>query len=196
MGAALLFSLAITLVLYSIFPICFAMLRKKSISRRKYLVFCYCFNLIPMAVAVSIAGSSTGGPYLIWTWFFAKVIGLNQLEGRGVLSDAVDSAMTTEQPPEDGICTALTAADEKTEELQDSPDTQHCRKCGKELVPGAVFCLECGEKVSSEEVTTAPEEQTVEVPADEYQIKFCHHCGYKLMENSRFCSNCGAEING
>lgn len=191
-----LFSITITLLLYSIFPYCFSVLRKQPISRKKYLTLCYCVNILPMVAAIAIAGSSTGGPYLLWTWVFAKKVGLSQLQERGLILDDETVPETAEesilQESPDEAAEEVTVIPEETQ----MGDVLRCKNCGKELVPGALFCLECGEKVPASEDDPIPEIQTKLIKPDEYRVRFCHYCGYKLMENSRFCSNCGAEING
>lgn len=52
-----------------------------------------------------------------------------------------------------------------------------CKFCGSELVDDAVFCSNCGEKISKD------------VPP-----KFCACCGTELDDDSMFCSNCGKKI--
>lgn len=52
---------------------------------------------------------------------------------------------------------------------------KNCRKCGAELIEGAKFCLECGEKVVNEII--------------------CAECGFRLPEKAKFCFNCGTKVN-
>lgn len=49
-----------------------------------------------------------------------------------------------------------------------------CKKCNSRIPTGSKFCLECGEKVTTE--------------------IFCLSCGEKLPPNAKFCSNCGSKI--
>ena len=68
----ILVSLVITLAAYGAFPLIFAKTRKKIITKRKYNVLCYCFNILVMILFVAINGeASSGGPYLLWTWVFS-----------------------------------------------------------------------------------------------------------------------------
>lgn len=58
---------------------------------------------------------------------------------------------------------------------QKDPETKrYCSSCGKELVPGAKFCFECGAKVMTDE---CPSCGTKIRPG----MKFCFECGYKLL---------------
>ena len=52
-----------------------------------------------------------------------------------------------------------------------------CKFCGSELVGDAIFCSNCGEKISKD------------LPP-----KFCVGCGAGLDDDSVFCSNCGKNI--
>ena len=48
-----------------------------------------------------------------------------------------------------------------------------CPKCGAPLAPGAKFCPECGEKLSTQ--------------------RHCTECGAALPANAKFCGECGAK---
>ncbi len=62
-----------------------------------------------------------------------------------------------------------------------------CVKCGAPLPQNAKFCLECGEKVSENDMTVCPQcQKTVK------KGKFCLECGYKFVST---CSKCGAEVS-
>lgn len=50
-----------------------------------------------------------------------------------------------------------------------------CSKCQAELLPGASFCRECGQRVTT-------------------QVLFCRNCGNKVEGNSLFCSKCGTKL--
>ena len=52
-----------------------------------------------------------------------------------------------------------------------------CRKCGAELVAGAMFCRVCGEKVETEN-----------------RVKFCPNCGNEIVSGASFCRKCGYDI--
>lgn len=81
----ILVSLIITLVAYGAFPLIFARARKKIITKRKYNVLCYCVNFLVMVLFIAVDGeTSSGGPYLLWTWVFSTS-GIKTLRSRGVL---------------------------------------------------------------------------------------------------------------
>ena len=54
----------------------------------------------------------------------------------------------------------------------------YCRTCGFKLDDDAVFCMNCGIKIS--EISTN---------------KFCMHCGNELDADSTFCMSCGNKIH-
>ena len=61
-----------------------------------------------------------------------------------------------------------------------------CSKCGAQLPENAKFCLECGEKVVSEDKIVCPEcGKTVA------KGKFCPECGHKFITA---CPKCGKEV--
>ena len=83
----ILVSLLITLVAYGAFPLVFARMRKKTITKKKYNLFCYCVNFLVMVLFVAVNGnSSSGAPYLLWTWVFS-MSGIKTLKIRGVLEE-------------------------------------------------------------------------------------------------------------
>jgi len=51
----------------------------------------------------------------------------------------------------------------------------NCSNCGKELVEGAKFCLECGTKIAQSE------------------SNICTKCGTEFKEGAKFCLECGAK---
>lgn len=60
-----------------------------------------------------------------------------------------------------------------------------CAKCGNPIPAGALFCLNCGERVDT---------------ADENKIDggnelvFCPSCGKAIQEGMEFCPNCGGKV--
>ena len=159
----ILLSLLITMIAYSALPLLFAILRKKGITKKKYNIFCYCVNFGVAFIFICINGSSSGGPYLLWTWIFST-LGIKVLRTRGILitrsiEDDVESQ--TEEIAEKPFA-------EKKEPLSQAPiptDTMikidistvtgeplicYCRKCGTKLTKESVFCHKCGTKVVKE----------------------------------------------
>ena len=75
-----------------------------------------------------------------------------------------------------------------------------CAKCGAALPQNAKFCLECGEKVVSEDSVVCPEcGKTVA------KCKFCLECGHKfitvcpkcgkdVVSGAKFCLECGEKL--
>lgn len=81
----ILVSLVITILAYGAFPIIFAKIRRKNITKKQYNIRCYGINLLVMFVFCVINGeASSGGAYLLWTWIFTSV-GLKTLQNKGVL---------------------------------------------------------------------------------------------------------------
>lgn len=74
----------------------------------------------------------------------------------------------------------------------DTTEVEHkepkkCPKCGATLPDGAKFCLECGEKIESDN-------DLVKCPSCGNMVhkgKFCSECGYRFPLR---CPNCGAEL--
>ncbi|MBR2473954.1 MAG: zinc ribbon domain-containing protein [Clostridia bacterium] len=126
---AILVSLIVTVLVYGAFPIIFAKVRKASITKKKYKCLCFGINFIGMVFFVALNGVSSGGPYLLWTWFFSSY-GSKILETQGLL---LEENQPTQEPVEQNqkIC--------------------FCRQCGTGLSHGSRFCRKCGTKVIDEE---------------------------------------------
>lgn len=148
----LLVSLIITLAVYSAFPLIFARTRKKTITKRKYRVLCYCVNFVVMVLFIVMNGeASTSGPYFIWTWVFSAS-GIRTLESRGLLEGWLpdDHVKTTSQASEETDSEISIEADAETETpsaSEEEPVIRFCRKCGFELIAGSDFCSKCGTAV-------------------------------------------------
>lgn len=91
----LVVSLLITLVAYGAFPIIFAKIRKKQITKGKYKTLCYIFNFFVMFLFIAMNGKASGGPYILWTWVFTnsgvKILNRNM---KLIGSEEVDSIKT------------------------------------------------------------------------------------------------------
>ncbi len=87
----------------------------------------------------------------------------------------------------------------------------YCENCGKSLIRGYQFCLECGTPVppenNAEEEQEAPVQQTEEtneplgMPAVEPisneeggVLVFCQTCGMRMQKNTTHCEKCGMQL--
>ena len=152
----ILVSLVITLAAYGAFPLIFARTRKKIITKRKYNVLCYCFNILVMILFIAINGeASSGGPYLLWTWVFSAS-GIKTLRNRGVLEGflPIDYTKTSTYQSSQVMGSDIALETEvKTETppvQEEKPPIRFCRKCGFELIAGSEFCSKCGTAVIKE----------------------------------------------
>ena len=152
----ILVSLLITLVAYGAFPLVFARMRKKTITKKKYNLFCYCVNFLVMVLFVAVNGnSSSGAPYLLWTWVFS-MSGIKTLKIRGVLEETQNknykNAVATEAAE---VAKTTTSKDTMIAAAglpvsEEIPRIRFCRKCGFELIDGSEFCSRCGTAITKE----------------------------------------------
>ena len=152
----ILVSLLITLVAYGAFPLVFARMRKKTITKKKYNLFCYCVNFLVMVLFVAVNGnSSSGAPYLLWTWVFS-MSGIKTLKIRGVLEETQSKNYKNDVSTEVAEVANTTiskdsmiaAAEHPVSE--EMPRIRFCRKCGFELIDGSEFCSRCGTAITKE----------------------------------------------
>ena len=149
----ILVSLLITLVAYGAFPLVFARMRKKTITKKKYNLFCYCVNFLVMVLFVAVNGnSSSGAPYLLWTWVFS-MSGIKTLKIRGVLEETQNKNYKNDVSTEVANTTIskdsmIAAAEHPVSE--EMPRIRFCRKCGFELIDGSEFCSRCGTAITKE----------------------------------------------
>lgn len=152
----ILVSLLITLVAYGAFPLVFARMREKTITKKKYNLFCYCVNFLVMVLFVAVNGnSSSGAPYLLWTWVFS-MSGIKTLKIRGVLEETQNKNYKNDVSTEVAEVANTTiskdsmiaAAEHPVSE--EMPRIRFCRKCGFELIDGSEFCSRCGTAITKE----------------------------------------------
>ena len=152
----ILVSLLITLVAYGAFPLVFARMLKKTITKKKYNLFCYCVNFLVMVLFVAVNGnSSSGAPYLLWTWVFS-MSGIKTLKIRGVLEETQNKNYKNDVSTEVAEVANTTiskdsmiaAAEHPVSE--EMPRIRFCRKCGFELIDGSEFCSRCGTAITKE----------------------------------------------
>ena len=136
----ILVSLLITLVAYGAFPLVFARMRKKTITKKKYNLFCYCVNFLVM---------------VLWTWVFS-MSGIKTLKIRGVLEETQNKNYKNDVSTEVAEVANTTiskdsmiaAAEHPVSE--EMPRIRFCRKCGFELIDGSEFCSRCGTAITKE----------------------------------------------
>ena len=152
----ILVSLLITLVAYGTFPLVFARMRKKTITKKKYNLFCYCVNFLVMVLFVAMNGnSSSGAPYLLWTWVFS-MSGIKTLKIRGVLEETQNKNYKNDVSTEVAEVAKTTISKDTMMAAaglpvsEEMPRIRFCRKCGFELIDGSEFCSRCGTAIKKE----------------------------------------------
>lgn len=83
----LLVMLLITIVVYSVFPIAFALVRNKKISGRRYRVYCFIFNLVVHIIFAGLglfANFSNITPLIIWT-FASTSFGISIMSKKNII---------------------------------------------------------------------------------------------------------------
>lgn len=202
----LLFNAFITLIIYMIFPLCFASLRKKAITRMKYRFICYAVNgMIHIFVFALLFKSFSFVPCILWTWLFCKA-GESFLKQNGFLrignKDTDDSTPETafssnriEQSSElvkqdleakqgnHGISKSIKQESlpqsipvEQQDHTESVPIPAFCRKCGFKLLPDSAFCSKCGTPVF--------------IPKPK-----CKNCGEELPDGAAYCHHCGNKVS-
>ena len=170
----LLYSATVTLLMYSIFPIFFALLRKNPITTKKYRGLCYGLNAaIGSLVMLIIAGRApTPAPYLLWTYVFSGC-GKKILSARGII-------------PEN-----LQVATELSQRYANTAKDRFCHKCGKPLKDGSRFCAKCGTAID-EDASTLP----ISKPGNATKsgtVWVCCYCHSKNLDNRTTCWSCGQQ---
>ncbi|MCI5668402.1 MAG: zinc ribbon domain-containing protein [Oscillospiraceae bacterium] len=85
----------------------------------------------------------------------------------------------------------------------------YCENCGKKLIRGYQFCMECGTPVPPDEdeeeqqSDQQPEaQQGTEMPgikplgSDEGTLVYCPTCGMRMQRSTDFCEKCGMRLSG
>lgn len=86
----------------------------------------------------------------------------------------------------------------------------YCENCGKKLIRGYQFCIECGTPVppeDAEELNDQPDESdqtgaqsSEEMPgikplgSEEGTLVFCPTCGMRMQKSTEFCEKCGMKL--
>lgn len=141
-------ALFITMLAYGSFPLIFAEVRKKHISKRKYNILCYGINFfVSLVFSIANSGSSAMGlPYLIWTWTFST-LGLKILKRKDIVDESQD--LTTENKRNRGISVSHESINVEKKSIDTSKIAQvkHCTRCNNKLQGDDTFCSRCGKKV-------------------------------------------------
>lgn len=73
------------------------------------------------------------------------------------------------------------------------PEIKICKKCGSKLPDNISFCVVCGAKIESEEITYANEANMTDLePKSEKML--CSVCGNEISANKKFCTKCGTKV--
>ena len=84
-------ALLITMFVYGAFPVSFAIIRKKPITKKKYKGVCYGINAIIailfLVIEIVISGAAGSiAPYILWTGIFS-IYGVKRLRKKGLIID-------------------------------------------------------------------------------------------------------------
>ena len=88
----------------------------------------------------------------------------------------------------------ITALHEKVDALNAQIMSLTCTACGAVLEDGALFCTNCGCKVTAEEPAPACTDCNPIPAALENPVPKCISCGAVLEEGALFCTNCGTRL--
>lgn len=80
---------------------------------------------------------------------------------------------------------ALDKIEQLKNDIQIIKGTNNCPNCDAEVATNAIYCSECGLKLTEEDSE----------PTDVIQTKTCTHCGMITDINSAFCTGCGEKLN-
>ena len=175
----LIISLLITMIAYGAFPIIFAITRKKTITKRKYFLFCYGFNFfIWILFQIVNGGTFSVVPYYLWTRIFSAR-GLNSLEEHGILEGYQYSEVNI---TEDDATDSVECCDEAMPERESSFD--------EDIIEDSttVLTIDCEEPTL--EQSDAQEKIEVKKRTKKKE-KFCKHCGNVLNGKNTHCTSCG-----
>ena len=174
----LLFGIIVTFVLFSIFPVAVAIIRKTVITEKAYRGLCYKLNLMMVAIELIFSILIGNGikiriwPYLIWTEV-AACIGRAILKRKGLLVKDLpkDKAGVTRQEVLDN---QIPTSDQNIHEKRENS-----------------FC----EKNTSSQGKSPDSTQVNQtIPRTDIMAHKCVNCGSQILENDKFCSSCGQKI--
>lgn len=151
--------LSLTLALYGVFPLVFAIIRKKPITQAKYFIICFVFNFILHLLLIAISSSiydtphSPSAAYAIWTCVFTgigdRILKKKCLLGGAKESVPAETAILEKQTEEYFITyvdpTKIKDGNISVAAIAERP--RYCRRCGRKLEFDSVYCHRCGTKV-------------------------------------------------
>lgn len=181
----ILVSLIVTLAVYCAIPLLIASFRKKPITRRKYRHVCFAANIIPLLIFIVINGSSSGGPYLIWTTVFAGS-GSKKLATRGLLIDGKGVKQQT---------TYQTAATKMSLSPANSEESALGKSHGNYHITGKDIRLEPASE--SQPIYSSPKNSPPVAPAPapaSSKQRFCKYCGGAIDSETKQCTSCGKQF--
>ena len=141
---SLIISAIITAGVYSAFPLIYAWLRRRRVTKKGYRIVCYCVNfavtlLLSMVnILVSNEQDGTAGvwAYVFWTGIFT-VPGAKILRRRGALEGSVAT-------PDESDSEYEPAAYERYAGEGRRRTLRFCTRCGFKLEENSRFCSRCG----------------------------------------------------
>lgn len=173
----LLLSLLVTLVAYGAFPVIFARVRKKVITKKKYTALCYAVNFLAVLFFIVLNGEpSSGFPYLLWTSIFSSK-GVKELKSRGVLEGS--------QPFD---YTKTETFKVTTEKVEIEPAEVSTTDSSPSVVDEQPSENENG-LIEKEEAETAyyPKKKPLK------KVRYCKFCGGEIDSEIKKCTSCGKQ---
>lgn len=181
----ILISLAITLAAYGAFPLIFAKVYKRIITKKKYRWYCFGFNLLVMITFCIIYGRfSSWGPYVIWTTVFSGV-GIKMLTNKGQLSEPKLHAKL-KTPSED-----ISAEPEVTQTVNED-DTQASLASSPNEVTGSTYIDEIAEPkplhIAAPYVNTSPRKRAFKIALAVVSILLVTSLTFNVIQYTRSSS--------
>lgn len=127
-------------------------------------------------VAEKVAQNEGSGQFTNMGIGLGMMTGVGSTVG-GIVGSSINGAMNMTAQQSDKIAQPAMQPTMQPTQVVQQPQTEVCVKCGNPLIPGAKFCMECGEKVS-----TLPNGM----------VK-CSGCGAVVMQG-KFCPECGNKL--
>lgn len=209
----ILVSLILTLASYCAIPLLIAKLRKTPIAAKKYRRTCFLSNFAVCVVWMAINGTSSGAPYLLWTWVFSHV-GTNILRNRNLLIEEKTLAPAKNHTPTADNPEKLTLTPEMYKYICGncrslftawSNECPNCKTVGTirqgtdEAIRKWNNLLDASEAKKpvaelNASVPDAPTSAPKSSPSVNAAPTYCSNCGERLLKEWKFCQNCGTKV--